>query len=129
MRGTLSHNTGRMYTHLQHRRMEAAPRSRAGQATHPIPVPRVPMTRWQAARRRAAALIVMSAAVFVAGCASGPRSLDIDRSIQAVSHSSRVSSVVILYTAADTPRSIYILVICNDSSHYQIYAENHHRDY
>lgn len=87
------------------------------------------MTRWQAARRRAAALIVMSAAVFVAGCASGPRSLDIDRSIQAVSHSSRVSSVVIHYTAADTPRSIDILSTRNVSSHYLITDENPPRVY
>ncbi len=66
----------------------------------------------------------------MAGCA-GPSSpgLEIDRSLQAVSHSSRVGFVVIHYTATDTPRAIDILSRQNVSSHYLITDETPPRIY
>lgn len=66
----------------------------------------------------------------LAGCASpGVGGLQIDRSIRAVSQSSRVGYVVIHYTAADTPRSIEILSQRNVSSHYLITDETPPRIY
>lgn len=55
------------------------------------------------------------------GCAAPTEpTLKIDRSIQAISQSSRVSFVVLHYTVADTPRSLEILSKQNVSSHYLI---------
>ena len=66
----------------------------------------------------------------LAGCAaSPPPRLQIDRSIQAVSQSSRVSFVVLHYTVADTPRSLEILSKQNVSSHYLITDEEPPRVY
>src|SRR5690606_38431417 len=53
----------------------------------------------------------------------------IDRSIQAVSQSSRVSFVVLHYTVANTPRSLDILAKQNVSSHYLITDETPPRIY
>lgn len=69
---------------------------------------------------RAKALLLCAA--LLSACA-GPQSstgLKIDRSIQAVSQSSRVSFVVLHYTVADTPRALDILSNRNVSSHYLI---------
>lgn len=67
----------------------------------------------------------------LAGCTApgGPARLEIDRSIQAVSQSSRVSFVVLHYTVADTPRSLEILSRQNVSSHYLITDETPPRVY
>lgn len=72
----------------------------------------------------------VAVAAMLAGCA-GPdgNGLKIDRSIQAVSQSSRVGYVVIHYTAANTPRSIEILSRRNVSSHYLITDETPPRIY
>jgi Negative regulator of beta-lactamase expression len=61
--------------------------------------------------------------------APSPGGLHIDRSIQAVSHSSRVSFVVLHYTATDTARAIDILSKQNVSSHYLITDESPPRVY
>ena len=80
--------------------------------------------------RKAAAACAVAAAVLLGGCAgTAPGTLDIDRSIQAVSHSSRVSFVVLHYTVADTPRSLEILSKRNVSSHYLITDETPPRVY
>ena len=64
-------------------------------------------------------------AAVLAGCASPSEpTLKVDRSIQAVSHSSRVSVVVLHYTVANTPSSLEILSKQNVSSHYLITDEN-----
>lgn len=75
------------------------------------------------------------AATFVlavlAGCSTPPtpHELKIDRSIQAVSQSSRVSLVVLHYTVADSARSLEILSRQNVSSHYLITDESPPRVY
>lgn len=69
-------------------------------------------------------------AILVSGCAgSQPYRLQIDRSIQAVSQSSRVSEVVLHYTVSDTPRALEILSKRNVSSHYLITDETPPRVY
>lgn len=74
--------------------------------------------------RRWALATTLASAALLAGCAGpAPGTLNIDRSIQAVSHSSRVSVVVLHYTVADTPRSLEILSKRNVSSHYLITDE------
>lgn len=77
-----------------------------------------------------ATIPALAAALLLAGCA-GPSggSLKIDRSIQAVSHSSRVGFAVIHYTATDTPRAIDILSKQNVSSHYLVTDETPPRVY
>lgn len=72
---------------------------------------------------------IISVAV-LSGCAApSPGTLTIDRSVQAISHSSRVSVVVLHYTVADTPRSLEILSKRNVSSHYLITDEQPPRVY
>lgn len=82
---------------------------------------------WLISRSRRRLHVVAAALLLVgvlAGCATpGPPALKIDRSIQAVSQSSRVSFVVLHYTVADTPRSLEILSKQNVSSHYLITDE------
>lgn len=75
--------------------------------------------------------LVLACAALLAGCAApdGSTALKIDRSIQAVSQSSRVSFVVLHYTVADTPRSLDILSQRNVSSHYLITDEEPPRIY
>ncbi|MFA7668063.1 MAG: N-acetylmuramoyl-L-alanine amidase [Burkholderiaceae bacterium] len=76
------------------------------------------------------ATLAVLAAALLAGCAApGNDTLQIDRSIQAVSHSSRVSVVVLHYTVADTARSLEILSRRNVSSHYLITDETPPRIY
>lgn len=71
-----------------------------------------------------------AALALLAGCAApGPGGLEIDRSIQAVSHSSRVSFVVIHYTVSNTPQALEILSKRNVSSHYLITDETPPRIY
>jgi len=78
-------------------------------------------------RRPAFALAALG---LVAGCAApGPQSLEIDRSIQAVSQSSRVSELILHYTVSDTPRSLDILSKRNVSSHYLVTDETPPRVY
>jgi len=96
---------------------------------------RQPLALWTACHpvrhlllRLAAGLL--AAAALLSGCAApGIDALKIDRSIQAVSHSSRVSFVVLHYTVADTARSLEILSRRNVSSHYLITDENPPRVY
>jgi len=81
-------------------------------------------------RRRCVGTLALTAAALLAGCAApGPARLSIDRSIQAVSQSSRVSVVVLHYTVANTPRSLEILSRRNVSSHYLITDETPPRVY
>lgn len=80
--------------------------------------------------RRAGRALAFACAGLLAGCAAPSGSgLKIDRSIQAVSHSSRVGFVVIHYTATGTPRSLDILSKQNVSSHYLITDETPPRIY
>jgi len=81
-------------------------------------------------RQRLLSMLAASGAVILAGCA-GPTNtaLKIDRSIQAVSHSSRVSFIVLHYTATNTARSLEILSRRNVSSHYLITDETPPRVY
>ncbi len=80
--------------------------------------------------KRGAAGLALAAAALLAGCASpGESTLKIDRSIQAVSHSSRVSFVVLHYTATNTPQALEILSKRNVSSHYLITDESPPRIY
>ena len=58
-----------------------------------------------------------------------PETLQIDRSLQATSQSSRVSDVVIHYTVANTQRALDILSRQNVSSHYLITDEQPPRIY
>lgn len=71
---------------------------------------------------RAACGLALACAALLAGCAApdGSVALKIDRSIQAVSHSSRASVVVIHYTATSAALSLEILSQRNVSSHYLI---------
>ncbi len=63
-------------------------------------------------------------AVTLAGCASNaPRALDIDTSLQAKAHSSRVQYIVVHYTAASLARSISLLTTSKVSAHYLITDE------
>lgn len=75
--------------------------------------------------------LALACTALLAGCAApdGSTALKIDRSIQAVSQSSRVSFVVLHYTVADTPRSLDILSQRNVSSHYLITDEEPPRIY
>lgn len=74
-------------------------------------------------RGYARATVLACAGLLTACAAPGPGGLKIDRSIQAVSQSSRVSVVVLHYTVADTPRALEILSKRNVSSHYLITDE------
>ena len=81
-------------------------------------------------QRKWAGPIALLMAAILAGCATPSEpTLKIDRSIQAVSQSSRVSFVVLHYTVADTPRSLDILSKQNVSSHYLITDEDPPRVY
>ncbi len=71
-------------------------------------------------RFKALLLVVCAAALSACAGPQSPTGLKIDRSIQAVSQSSRVSFVVLHYTVADTPRALDILSNRNVSSHYLI---------
>ncbi len=64
----------------------------------------------------------MVALALLSACATGPlpRELAIDRSIQAVSQSSRVEFIVLHYTSAPTERSLTLLSRHRVSSHYLI---------
>lgn len=65
--------------------------------------------------------LAFACAALLAACAAPtPSSLKIDRSIQAVSQSSRASVVVVHYTSTNTERSLEILSRRNVSSHYLI---------
>ena len=78
-------------------------------------------------RRGAGAFALAATLALLAACSSppsGPKGLEIDRSIQAVSHSSRVSAVVLHYTATNTPLALEILSKQNVSSHYLITDES-----
>ena len=88
--------------------------------------------QWPGLRRRLRQAVAgpALAAALLAGCAApGGDTLKIDRSVQAVSHSSRVSVVVLHYTVSDTPRSLEILSRRNVSSHYLITDETPPRIY
>lgn len=93
--------------------METKPGAGPGQAAHAISV-------------SGALTLALSAVALLAGCAGapGPAPLKIDRSVQAVSQNSRVSRVVLHYTAANTARSLDILSTRNVSSHYLITDES-----
>lgn len=125
MRGAFADHAGRMDTHMQHRPMEAEPRTGTVQAAHPLPVPGGALTLSRLAGRSTAALALVAVAL-LAGCAGskGPAALEVNRSVQAVSQSSRISTVIIHYTAANTPRSLDILSTRNVSSHYLITDES-----
>lgn len=57
----------------------------------------------------------------LAGCVShAPRALDIDTSLKATAHSSRVQYIVVHYTAAPLARSISPLTTLKVSAHYLI---------
>lgn len=100
--------------------MEAAPGAATRQKAHAFSLSGLALKRRPG---RTAGLAL--AAALLGGCASqGPAGLQIDRSIQAVSQSSRVSVVVLHYTVADTPRSLEILSTRNVSSHYLVTDEN-----
>ena len=93
-------------------------------------------SRWNTTARRTGAptghrflaqAVAIGSLAILAACSSspkGPEGLRIDDSIQAVSHSSRVSSVVLHYTATNTPQAIEILSKQNVSSHYLITDES-----
>ncbi len=60
-------------------------------------------------------------AALLAACAgTEPSGLKIDRSVEAESHNSRISMIVLHYTAADAPTSLNILSKQKVSSHYLI---------
>jgi len=76
--------------------------------------------------KHAAISLAVAACALLAGCAGapkGPPGLEIDRSIQAQSHNSRVEFIVLHYTSASNERSLELLSRRNVSSHYLITDE------
>lgn len=65
-----------------------------------------------------------AAILALAGCASqAPRTLEIDTSLAATAHSSRVQYIVVHYTAAPLARSVSLLTTSKVSAHYLITDE------
>ncbi len=82
------------------------------------------------AYRILSACLAAGLAMFLAACSStGPKGLDIDRSIQAKSQNSRVEFLVLHYTSTGNERSLRILSEHNVSSHYLITDEDPPRIY
>src|SRR5690606_30549519 len=74
--------------------------------------------------------VVTCAVLLLAACASpGPAGLDIDRSIQAKGHNSRVKIVVLHYTSLSTKQSLKVLSEQDVSSHYLITDDRRPRVY